>query len=127
VAHNEANNKTSASTEVSCDATLYKEFCCKAGIVGTTEGYFLWLHQRQGSAPTPPPSLPLNVTETPANGNGRSQIIKLANAGVLSNSFVTVKMLCGFNKANFVNVTLYDMYLHFRNSPGMDEILPSTA
>jgi hypothetical protein len=122
VAQNEA-----ALPEVSCDVTLYKKFCSKAGIVGTTEGYFLWLRQWHGSAPTPPSSLPLHVAETPANGNGRSQITKLANAGVLSNSFVTVKILSGFNKIYFVNVTLYDMYRHFRNSPGMGEILPSTA
>ncbi len=124
--HNETNIKPSASSEVPDDAVLYKEFCSKAGIIGTTEGYFLWLRERKNPVSTQPSPMPLTIAETPANNTGKIQVIKLATAGVLSNSFVSVKILCGFSKTEFVMAALYEVYRHLRHSAGMGEISLST-
>jgi hypothetical protein len=123
--HNETNVTPSASSENLSDAIRYKEFCGAAGIAGTTEGYFLWLREGKGSASTPSLSLPQTVSDSPANSNGKITVTKLAAAGVLCLSFVTVKLLCGFSKNAFTMAALYELYRHLRHSAGMGEILPS--
>jgi hypothetical protein len=66
--------------------------------------------------------LPQTVSDSPANSNGKITVTKLAAAGVLCLSFVTVKLLCGFSKNEFTMAALYELYRHLRHSAGMGEM-----
>jgi hypothetical protein len=108
------------------EASLYKTFCLEAGIIGDTAGFFIWQEKHSG-VKTSTSSVPLvHISDTPANNTGKIHVTRLANVGVLCNTFVSEKLASGFNKSVFVNAALYDIYAAIRHGAGMGLISTDT-